>query len=87
MENCIKTAHLKLIQTPSLLLCSPTINSGIDRREEKTAEDYLKTTKWSKRKLEIQIYSCKKTIGLRFQHLLLSRVVVLAPDIMRQLLS
>jgi len=85
MANHIKTAHSKLTRTPSSLLRSPTIKSGIESfsslEEGNTTEDYSKTTKWPRRGSDMQIYNWRKPRGFRFQLLLPPLVVVSVPCI------
>eukprot|EP01018_Ginkgo_biloba_P029215 Gb_23248 [translate_table: standard] len=88
MEQHIKSTHSKLTRTPSSLLRSPTIKSGIDSfhslEEEETAdaENYSKTNKLPKRRSyrdDILLHNCKKPPGFRFQLLLPPVVVVVIP--------
>lgn len=85
MANHIKTAHSKLTRTPSSLLRSPTIKSGIDSlsslEEANSSEDYSKTNKWPRRGSDTQTNNWRKPAGFRFQLLLPPVVVVSVPCI------
>lgn len=87
MENHIKTVHSKLTRTPSSLLRSPTIKSGIDSfsdlveaksAEEKEKQQYSKTTKWPKRGMGSDVMLHRKP-PFRFQLLLPLLVMIVVP--------